>query len=794
MLRLPLVVYLVAVGALTGCSQCREIFDERPDAGGDGGGPTCARNDECAPDEVCAGGRCQLPGSVGVGGACSATRDCAAMLNCGELGVCVPAGAGEAGTTCGSSADCMAGLACVLDGFGGTCTMGGATDLGGACTATADCLAGLACGSTDTCGPVVTAYPPFAGVTCAPDLATFGAYFEIPRTGTPLADFYRLPFPTDVRVRSDGTLDLTDFPRPGKSLLGVDVVDLYADALEADFEGFSSVAPVLFRFTKELDFASLGGSGENIVLVDVTPATPQFGQALGRSWSYGTGRRKFACQHALVLGNSRSSPLLPGHTYAAYLTTAIRSSTDEAPMISPDLAAMLAPTAPADPDLAAAWAKHAPFRMYLASQTIAPSTIAAVAVYTIADPSARARQLAQAVLASPLPALSELTLCDGVAVSPCAGEDGRACGDSSGSFWEIHGRFAEPNYQAGTLPYATPADGGEITYTGAVPDAHGTTSVCFALTIPKTTAPGTGWPLVVHAHGTGGSFKSAVTGGIADRLATATTPMATLTFDGVVHGDRRNGSARSVDSLVFNVINPRAARDNHLQGAVDVMQALRVAQVATFQVDTVTVDLDPARTYYFGHSQGSNVGIPGVAVTDLASAAVFSGAGSDLTLGILNKTSPVNARGGLELLLGDPLSNGHPVMVLWQTFFDRIDPVNYAPLLITRPPVGVASKHVLQTWSETDTYSPKDTLSSTAKAAGFLLAQPTIELILAEDPRPVTANRTGGDAQQRFGAVFQYATDGSYDGHFVAQNHPQALADWIAFFVSMATAGTPTVP
>src|SRR5688500_5689375 len=156
-------------------------------------------------------------------------------------------------------------------------------------------------------------------------------------------------------------------------------------------------------------------------------------------------------------------------------------------------------------------------------------------------------KLAASVEAAALPTLSDLTLCDGSVPSPCAidGDTDRVCGDSGGSFWEVHGRMSVPNYQQGTMPYDFPAMGGAITWDGAGdPVVASTIDVCFALTIPKSTAPGTGWPLVVHAHGTGGSFKAAVSAGIAEQLATASTPMATLTFDGVGHGERRGASAR----------------------------------------------------------------------------------------------------------------------------------------------------------------------------------------------------------------------------------------------------------
>ncbi len=793
-MRTQPIVLLVAVLCATGCSQCKQILQpDHVDAGDGDARPACTTNAMCTAETVCVNGGCQPPGSVGTGGTCSASRDCGMDLNCAEIGVCVPAGMGATGATCASGADCVAGLACVHYGFSGQCEMPGTVDLGGSCNATSNCIAGLVCGSANTCEPVVSAYPPYAGVTCADDLATFGGYFEIPRGASPLADFYRLPFPNDVRVGSDGTLRLTSFPRPGKTLLGVDLVDLYASALQSDFTGFSTVAPVTFRFTRELDFNSLGG-GANIRYVDITdPLAPSYGLDVPRSWNYDSGKHKLICQQALVVGNSLSSPLIAGHTYAAYLTTAIRSKTGQVPIVGADLTAVLGATQPTDVDLAAAWTKHAAFRDYLTRKAIDPATIANVAVFTVGDPTKHARAIGTAVTATALPTLTDLTVCDGTNVSPCAGAGGRACGNSAGSFWEIHGRFTEPNFQAGTAPFATPDQGGAIAYSGGAPVAVGTQAVCFALTIPKTKL--TNVPLVVHAHGTGGSFEAAISDGIADKLATASTPMATLTFDGILHGARNSGSPRSVESLVFNVLNPRAARDNHLQGAVDVIQALRIAQIAPTAVAGVgTISFDPTRTYFFGHSQGSNMGILGVAESPDAKAAVFSGAGSDLTIGILTKTSPLNAKAGIELVLGEPVGGGHPMMVLWQTFFDSIDPINHARLLVFTPPSGIPSKHVMQTWSATDTYAPKATLTATAQAAGLAQAGPVIEAIGALDARPILTDVTGGDGKQRLAAVFQYATDGSYDGHFVAQRNPQAIADWLAFFTSLAGTGSPDVP
>ncbi len=786
---------LSAVAGLAGCGLFAS--DDDPPPSPDGGlGAACERTDDCAGALVCVAGTCAVEGSVASGGRCSANRDCVTGLYCAASGLCAPAGGGGDGAACATGGECQRGFACELDGLAGTCVGGGAGDLGATCTALTDCIAGLVCGPTGRCGRAADVYPPYAGVACAADQSPFRSFFEVPRPGRPLADFFRLPFPSDLRIKLDGSLDVADFPRPGPSLLGVDVVSLAADALASDFEGFASWAPVTFRFSSPLDFATVS-NGEALFIVDVTdPAAATFGVNRSRTYDYTDGRGKYACQNTLTLSNRTTDPLEPGHTYAAWITTAARATSGATPVQDPDLAAVLGPSAPADPVLAAAWARHANFRTYLQRNGRTPADVANVTIYTVADASNVVRKMAAQVEASAPPTLSDLTVCTGGAVSPCAGL-GRSCGDSAGPFWEIHGKVDVPRYQQGTPPFARPADGGRILYTdfNDAPIVQGMESVCFALTIPKAAAPASGWPLVVHAHGTGGAFTAAVTSGIAGELAAAARPMATLTLEGVGHGARRGSVERTPDSLVFNILNPQAARDNHRQGAVEVIQALRVAQLPTFTVGAAgAIDLDPTRTYFFGHSQGANVGLPAIAVSDLAPAAVFSGAGSVLIEGLMTKRSPVAAKAALELLLGEPVGGGHPVMVMWQHLYDVVDPINFAPLLVRRPLAGLGSKHVFQVWGKGDTYSPESTLKNTAVAANLLAAASVVSDIgLSVDSRPVTAARMGGDGQLRLAAQFQYDGGAGFDGHFVSTRVPAAIADWKAFLTSIA-AGAPAVP
>ena len=200
-------------------------------------------------------------------------------------------------------------------------------------------------------------------------------------------------------------------------------------------------------------------------------------------------------------------------------------------------------------------------------------------MFTVQDAPGHVGRLATSVAAQPAPVLSNLTLCGPGVTSPCAdGTPARDCGINDVVFDEIHGKLTIPIYQQGTAPYETPAQGGGIMETAGVPAVVRTEEVCFALTVPKRSdMPAAGWPLVVYHHGTGGSMRSFISEGLASSMAANTSPAVVLGFDAVEHGARKGASTKKSDDLVFNPLNPRAARDNFLQGAVDVLQALRVA-------------------------------------------------------------------------------------------------------------------------------------------------------------------------------------------------------------------------
>jgi hypothetical protein len=783
---MPLLLLLAAILAL-GC--------DLRSTGTAGPGGECRLNTDCTGGKACISGVCVAAPAVAEGGTCVATRDCGAGLYCNELATCRKGGTGAAGHPCTTDAVCLPPLRCAQSGFSGACATSGTGEVGAHCQANGDCLSGLSCARDQTCQSTAIAYPRYGGAACA-DEGPFRAYFEVPRPAQPPADFFRLPFPNDVRV-SAGKLDISDFPTPGVGVLGVDLVRLYADAYTADFDGFSAIAPVTFRFSAPIDFST--ATGDSVLLIDLTPGD-SLGALLARNWSYNSARGKYVCANRLVLRTGLDAPLLPHHIYAAILTTAIKSATGAAAAPDSDLTALLAAAAPtADASLAAAWTTYKPLRDWVATRAATAPAIAAAALFTVQDAPGHVARVVAAVAAQPAPVLSALTRCDSGVTSPCDdGTPARACVAADPKFYEIHGKLTLPIFQQGTAPYLVPADGGGITETSGVPQVARTEAVCFALTIPKSTAPAAGWPLVVYHHGTGGSMRSIVSDGIAGALAGATPATASLGFEAVQHGARRGTSQLPPDQLILNLMNPRAARDTYLQGAADVVQALRVAGLglgATASPTGAAIAFNPAAVAFFGQTQGSASGELALPFTEGAIAAVLSGAGAFTTSALIDRRSPSDLSAGLALALGEPVDELHPVVTLLQSFFDRADPLNTNPLTLKRPATGHASKHVFMTWGVGDTYTPPSTLIANAISLHVPALRPLIETVdLSLVGRPVSLNITAGDGRMRTGVVSQYMPAAGDDGNFVALKVPAAITDWTAFLTSFFATGTPAVP
>lgn len=738
-------------------------------------------SDECSAGSYCAGGRCAAGGAGALGAACVSDSACAARLRCDFVGLsaeCLPEGTGAVGAACTTAADCLGGLGCAA----------------GACAPT-----------VASSGPGALGLAAWAGEACSDPSGPTQAYFRVPR-GSGDGDFYRLPFPNDVR-KNGGKLDLTGHPTPGASLLGYDVVQRYLDDLAASADGFSTYPTVLFRFSASIDQNGSLKAADAIRWIDVTqPKTPV---PLGFNWSMSTARGAYICGNWLALRPPLGQPLTPGHTYAVVLSTGVLDASFQPIQIAPDLTALLAATAPGDAALATQWPKYQALRDWAqgagVGAAVAPSSILDATVFTVGHPDAIGPKLAAAVAAAPAPAATGWIRC-GDAPSPCPQATGdRACGAPDPAFDELHALVTLPIFQQGTEPYATPADGGAFALAAdGTPTLQRTESVCMSLTVPKGAMPAGGWPLLVYAHGTGGSFRSAVTEGVAVREASIDdgsgghTHVAVLGIDQVEHGTRRGASGASPDDLFYNFGNPLAARGNPLQGAADQMALVRFA--STLDVPAAQsptgAEIKAGPIAFWGHSQGATAG--GIAMPYVSGVlgAVLSGEGASVIDALLGKKNPVDVADGLPVVLEDPsVGVYHPVLALLQNDLDGSDPLNHAPHLVVGPLSVATTKNVFQPFGQGDTYAPPATERTFAAAAQLAEVAPPSGVSGSPLAGAPLAPPAGGNATKlaviRTAVVRQYAASGpgpAYDAHFVAYDDAAAEAD-VDHFIGDCLAG-----
>ncbi|MDY0002006.1 MAG: hypothetical protein RBU30_11970 [Polyangia bacterium] len=636
------------------------------------------------------------------------------------------------------------------------------------------------------------------------------ALFVLPRPGVD-AEHFTLPWPNDVRMDPDGTVSLDGFPAHSP------IVAKYVEIFDRELRGWSSSAGIFFRFDGPIDPGSLPEtaahsltSGATAYLLNIDPSSPELGQRTPVLCRFREAPGSYIGPNHLVLLPVPGYVLRPRTIYAAILSRGIRDARGRPLRRDLDLVRLLSATPQEDPALATAREAYAPLRSYLEERGIASTSVLNAAVFTTQAIGEEMAALREAVYRD-MPAPDALPA------------DLAYVQDATG-YHVFEGTFEAPIYQAGEPPYAQEGGGFEWDSEGR-PILQRTEPVRFALSVPSGPMPAAGWPVALYAHGTGGSFRSHLGGGVArvmsDLEADGALPgrVAVIGIDQVLHGTRC-GDASCVPELhFFNFQNPVAARANVLQGALDNVQLLRFVEAMDLPSAPGTgapLRFDPQRIIFYGHSQGSLTGPPFLAVEPKVPLAVLSGAGGNMILSLLQKTEPVDLPELLALLLDEPdgVDEFHPVLSLIQLFIDPADPVSYGRYIIGEPLPGVEPKHVFLSQGLIDHYVPPDLAVAFGASLGLALAEPqlapadwlalgllvglppaSVDLALLEGfaplERPVTRNLGDGAIT---GVMLQYLADEGRDGHFVLTDKPEAKRDWAAFVGSFLVDGVPTLP
>lgn len=584
----------------------------------------------------------------------------------------------------------------------------------------------------------------------------------------PDGHFFARPFPDDSRKDADGHLVLAGFPNPGSASL----LDLLLTQLQTEAAGWAANGTIYVSFSGKLhpaflppDAAATMEPSATVFLAEVG-ADGRFGQRIPLMLHY----------------QDEESLFLPANTLSAYPVPGFvpRGGVQHALVVTTGLRDRACrPVASARGEL----------RARLARGGLALSGVAGAAVFTPQDVIEPMRRLKQAVDGLPLPRAQ------GLRRQPLRAQQ----------YEYYEGTVNVPNFQAGDPPYLTPGSGGNIVWDErGRPVVQRWEAVRICLTIPRNLErPHDGWPLVIYSHGTGGDFESVLDGTAAEL---GSRGIAALGFDQVLHGPR-DPSGSSPELTFFNVMNMVAGRDNMLQGGVDGLVMLRLAQGLAVPIretpDGQPAFIDPDKVMFLGHSQGGLTGSPFLAVAEGIRAAVFSGTAGLLRITVLQRANMefdllpgVNSYKQLvERILGiegrEELDMFHPVLTLLQTFAEPADTLGYAPYFHLRRKPGQTRIPILTLEGFLDPYSPAEGGEAFAVAAGADLIAPVgrpvpgLELLGREplDP-PVSGNWDGVTA-----GLSQYPED----GHFAIYYNPAARERAYGFLVSALGNGQPVI-
>ncbi|MFO0675441.1 MAG: hypothetical protein U0169_02830 [Polyangiaceae bacterium] len=466
------------------------------------------------------------------------------------------------------------------------------------------------------------------------------------------------PWPSDLRREADGTVRFEGFFDP-KSLV---LLSEYVRLAKGRFHGFSPVAAGYFRFDGAIDPASLPSSAKDstssssaIQIVDVDPASPEKGKRHFASASFRKEEGVYWLPRTLAVAPALGYPLAPSRRYAFLVTRTLRAEGGGAVGPNASMRQVLgleAATGPTEAMRASLAGDVATLR----EAGVAPESIAALTVFTTNDPTAETYRVVDAV-----PTQIE---------APTVRAGTWRAAERTATYDVYEGTYGpSPDYQEGTTPFRTSAEGGGFAFDAAGPPVlQRSFDLRFTLAVPESSRcppPVDGYPVVLSAHGTTGDYRTAVEGETSVAAIVAPSCLAVMGIDQVLHGTRPGAPPEGsptrdsdIELLFYNFGNLLAGRTNGRQGAVDVVQQARL-----FTDSKVTIPADVARggspvrfdgskVLFFGHSQGGLNGALFLAADARARGGVLSGSGSMITTALLAKTKPEpSVASALRLLL-----------------------------------------------------------------------------------------------------------------------------------------------
>ncbi|MFO0646383.1 MAG: hypothetical protein U0326_09095 [Polyangiales bacterium] len=633
--------------------------------------------------------------------------------------------------------------------------------------------------------------------------------FDLDADLTVSEHFYDLPYPSDLRLASNGAPDLRGFPYPPN------VRGLITGLLEIaqDRRGFPVLPVAYFRFSNALaaqdGAAVIPATGSAaVMLLDIDPASPERGRrfpvvaATPPEDAYTPANMlAVAARPGFVLHGARK--------YAFVVMRALRDARGQPLAQNPTLAQLSQNMGPATPRAMAARTLYAPLWETLSMASIDRAEVAAATVFTTGDVVADTAALGDRVVER-----HDVTI-DNLRV---------AMGDSPTThprYCQLTGTVTMPQFQRGAPPFDT--DGLFDLDTQGYPRPQTYASlpnyarVPVTLTLPRRAMPAAGYPLAVYFHGSGGVSTAVVDRGTwAPRSATHPCADGHLdTWMGVMgcntlgegpahvmgaRGIAMAGAAMPVnperlpgagETAYLNLTNLKAFRDTFRQGVmeqrlfIEALERLRIpASVvaactgATLPTGVTEARYDTSRLIAQGQSMGGMYTNLISATEPHIRASIPTGAGGYWGYFILQTGLVPGAAILLRTVLGTQvaLSFMHPGLALLETAWEPAEPMAYMPRIARDPLPTHPVRPIYEPVGQGDSYFPTVVYDAVALAYGHQQAgaevwptmQPALTLggLGGTIRYPVRNNRMSASMATPYtGVVVQYTGDGVYDPH-----------------------------
>lgn len=622
--------------------------------------------------------------------------------------------------------------------------------------------------------------------------------------------FFALPFPDDARWNRDEGEVFGRWPGSKNVLL----LQRWLDTADELLEGWGLSSGIFAYFTDPLDPASLPVDAENSVdfedgapsvfLVDVDPESVEVGQVLPITCQFRGQKGTYHNANQLGCISPLGVVRRPMTRYALVITSGLLD--EEGQPVVPD-EAMVRLMAGQDLEINGKTLAAKPYLEALEiieGLGVEAQDVRSLILFTTHDPTARLRKVNAWYQELPEPEIDA--------------DEGLKLYDVYDDYAVLTGYYEVPVIQTGERPYKQPPSGkiifdesGEITMVE-------TQKIRFYLTIPRQEMPEAGYPVLFYLHGSGGEADELMDRGPRPDVDTpapagtgpggAVAPYGVAGFaaDFNLHGMRHSPPDKT-GLMLYNLIeNPRAAVDNFIIGANEVILHARLMAGLEFdpdQVDGLSELLPqvPEKIRFndqgfsaMGQSMGSTIGLPALTLDSPLRAGIFSGSGGVLIEIALKSMKPINVGAALKLALryddDEELDTYDPILSALQHIWDFVDPVAHGRHVFQEPHGGVSPKHSLQHSGLDDGYFSTESRAAFSTSLGAPLAEPVLEEAALEQMKwrgleepislPVQQNLAGVTA-----VVRQYEPS-VLDGHNVAFQLEEAQAEYACFALSLS--------